>query len=65
MPEYRYNEKTGKLHMYGCCHHANGNVPSYKIFATENDAIAYGKSALSWCQICVKKKEELLKKTGK
>ncbi len=59
--EYLYNEKTGKLHIRGCCPNSSGKHTDYNVFATENDALAYGKSALSWCQHCAKKKEEKLK----
>ena len=51
--EYVYNEKTGMLHVKGCCPYTRNGIPcKCKVFATQNDAIAYGGDAVQFCQVC-------------
>ena len=60
MGEYLYNEKAGTLHIRGYCQHTRGASSEYKVFATRNDAIAYGKCSVRFCRICEKKREQKL-----
>ena len=60
MKKYIYNEKTGKLHICDACPHSKTRPYNVRFFDTEDEAIKYAGSKLSWCQLCQKKKEEVI-----
>ena len=63
MDNYIYNKGTGTLHIEGLCHHAHvfPNNEKYKVFSTEDEALAYDGRAVRMCKMCQQKREALLR----
>ena len=59
--KFLYNRKTNKLHIVGYCHHSKSLVDG-EFFYSEKDALGYDGTAVSFCKICQKKREENIRK---
>ena len=57
---YIYNVNTHTLHIEGFCYHTYVGMhygDNYKCFATEDDAVAFDRRAVSMCKLCSKKRD--------
>ena len=61
--KFIYNEKNYTLHIKDYCWHTKGNISEYKVFDTENEALAFGGRSLGMCKLCQKKREKMEAKT--
>ena len=57
MATFLYNENTDKLHIKGGCYHSKSEA-GFKVFHSEQEALAYDGRAVSMCKICQKRREE-------
>ncbi len=63
---YVLNPQNGKIHIIGYCHLTNPHPKEWKEFSTEEEARAYyGGQSAGLCKLCLKKREEKLKKEKK
>lgn len=62
---YLLNRTTGKLHIKGCCYNSRIVIYNSIEFDTEDDARRYAGNSLSWCKICERKREQILKERNK
>lgn len=61
MKPYIYNMKTHTLHIEGFCAHTFKGMhygKIYKIFKTEDEAIAFDGRAVSMCKLCQAKRDK-------
>ncbi len=54
---FLYNKRTHTLHIEGYCQYASRNS-GYKVFKSEDDALAYDGRAVGMCKRCQKKREQ-------
>ena len=62
---YVYNLKTHTLHIEGFCHHTFEGMhygEDYKCFPSEEAAVAYDQRSVSMCKLCMRKRENIIKK---
>lgn len=62
---YLLNLSTGKLHIKGGCYNSSIVIYDSMEFDTEDDARRYAGNSLSWCKICERKREQILKERNK
>ena len=61
MKSYIYNIKTHTLHIEGFCRHTFEGMhygETYKVFKTEDEAIAFDGRAVSMCKLCQAKRDK-------
>ena len=59
--KYFLNTGTGKLHIEDFCYHAMTKPFNGMEFETEDEARRYAGDNLTWCKICERRKEQILK----
>lgn len=63
---YVLNPQSGKIHIVGYCHLTNPYPKEWKAFSTEEKArSAYGAQSAGLCKLCLRTREEKLKKEKK
>ena len=63
---YVLNPKNGKIHIIGYCHLSSPHPKEWIGFLTEDEArAAYGGQSAGLCKLCLRKREEKLKKEKK
>lgn len=60
---YVLNPGTGTIHIVGYCHLSDPYPKEWKSFSNEEDARSFfGNQSAGLCKICLRKREEKLKK---